>query len=335
MAARPVTALLVSHQLNARFGARIAETAAREKISLELVVLPADAAARLTDAQCGRVEAAFFSGDVFPDHSRQFFSTVRKAPRLAWLHVFNVGVDHPIYTEMLQRGVRLTTSAGSTAEPIAQTAIMGLLALARGLPHWLAASRRREWSPLVKGAAPRDLKGQTVVILGLGKIGTEIARLARALGLTVIGVRRGPRRPGDPVDELHPPAALSKLAARCDWLVIACPLTPETRGLIDESCIASLPRGARLINIARGEIVNETALIAALRDGHLAGAYLDVFETEPLPPASPLWDLPNVIVTPHNSAAAAGNDGRVLEIFLDNLVRWRRGEPLQNEVQEQ
>jgi phosphoglycerate dehydrogenase-like enzyme len=332
-ATRLVTALLVSHQLNARFGARIAETAAREKMSLELVVLPADPAARLTDAECGRVEAAFFSGDVFPDYSRQFFSTVRKAPRLTWLHVFNVGVDHPIYTEMLERGVRLTTSAGSTAEPIAQTAIMGLLALARGLPHWLAASRRREWSPLTGSAAPHDLEGQTVVILGLGKIGSEIARLARALGLNVIGVRRGPRKPDDPVDELHPPAAFPRLAARCDWLVIACPLTPETRGLIDASCIASLPRGARIINIARGEIVNEAALIAALRDGHLGGAYLDVFETEPLPPASPLWDLPNVIVTPHNSAAAAGNDGRVLEIFLDNLGRWHRGAPLVNEVQ--
>lgn len=328
-----MTTLLLSHECHQRHGGRIAAWAAREKIDAELVVLPADPAARLTDAECGRVEAAYFSADVFPDFSRQFFSTVRKAPRLTWLHVFNVGVDHPIYTEMLERGVRLTTSAGSTAEPIAQTAIMGLLALARGFPHWLAASRRHEWSPLIRGAMPRDLKGQTVVILGLGKIGAEIARLARALGLTVIGVRRGPRKPDDPVDELHPPAALARLAARCDWLVIACPLTPETRGLIDAGLIAGLPRGARIINIARGEIVNEPALIAALRDGHLGGAYLDVFETEPLPPDSPLWELHNVIVTPHNSAAAAGNDGRVLEIFLDNLARWKRGEPLLNEVQ--
>ena len=327
-----VTTLLVSHLLNVRFGARIAETAARGKSPVELVVLPADPAARLPDAECGRVELAFFSGDVVPDHSRQFFSTVRKAPRLQWLHAFNVGVDHPIYTEMLQRGVRLTTSAGSTAEPIAQTAIMGLLALARGLPHWLAASRRHEWSPLTGNASPRDLRGQIVVILGLGKIGSEIARLARALGLTVIGVRRSPRKPGDPVDEMHPPAVLPDLLARCDWLVLACPLTPETRGLVDAALLARLPKGARLINIARGEIVNEAALIAALREGRLAGAYLDVFETEPLPPASPFWDLPNVIVTPHNSAAAAGNDERVLEIFLDNLVRFHRGAALVNEV---
>jgi D-2-hydroxyacid dehydrogenase (NADP+) len=316
--------LLVSHQLNARFGAKIAGAA-------DLIVLPPDPQARLPDAECARVEVAFFSGDVFPDHSRQFFSTVRKAPQLKWLHAFNVGVDHPIFTELLGRGVRVTTSAGSTAEPIAQTAIMGLLALARGFPRWLVAQRGRQWNPERK-LLPPDLNTQTAVVVGLGRIGAEIARLARALGLKVIGIRRSPRRAEDPVDELHPPAALPGLLARCDWLVIACPLTPETRGLVDGQAIAALPKGARVINIARGEIVDEPALIAALKSGHLAGAFLDVFATEPLPPDSPLWELPNVLATPHNSAVAAGNDARVLEIFLANLERWRRGAPLANEV---
>jgi D-2-hydroxyacid dehydrogenase (NADP+) len=323
--------LLISHQLKARHGARVAEVAARGNAAAELIVLPADPAARLSDAECRRVELAFFSEDVFPDYSRQFFSSLRKAPHLKWLHVFNVGVDHPIYTEMLERGVRLTTSAGSTAEPIAQTAIMGLLALARGFPRWLTAQRARRWDPERK-IPPRDLRGQTAVILGLGKIGAEFARLARVLGLKVIGVRRTPRKPDDPVDELHAPVALPGLLERCDWLVIACPLTAQTRGLIDAAMIARLPRGARMINVARGEIVVEPALIEALRSGHLAGAYLDVFETEPLPPESPLWDLPNVLVTPHNSSAAAGNQERVLGIFLDNLARWQRGAPLLNEV---
>jgi phosphoglycerate dehydrogenase-like enzyme len=321
----------VSHHVHAAHGARIADTAIRGGFRTELIALPPDPAARLSDAECGRVEAAFFSSDVFPEYSRQFFSAARKAPRLKWLHVFNAGVDHPIYAEMLERGVRLTTSSGSTAEPIAQTAIMGLLALARGLPRWLHAQRSHEWNP-ERNTPPRDLRGQTAIILGLGRIGSEIARLARALGLTVIGVRRGPRRPEDPVDELHPPAALRALLPRCDWLVIACPLTPETRGLVNADLIAALPKGARIINVARGEIVAERELIAALQAGHLAGAYLDVFETEPLPPESPLWDLPNVLVTPHNSAAAAGNNERVLAILLDNLGRWHRREPLVNEV---
>ena len=319
----PLTTLLVSHQLHARYGSRIA--------GAELVVLPPDPAARLADAACARLEIAFFSGDVFPDHSRQFFSAVRKAPRLKWLHAFNVGVDHPIFAELLERGVRVTTSAGSTAEPIAQTAIMGLLALARGFPRWLVAQRARQWNPERK-ILPPDLKDQVAVIVGIGRIGAEIARLARALGLTVIGVRHGPRRANDPVDELHPPAALPGLLSRCDWLILACPLTSETRGLVDARSIAALPRGARIINIARGEIVDEPALVAALKDGRLAGAYLDVFAAEPLPPDSELWDLPNVLVTPHNSAAAAGNDVRVLEIFIDNFDRWRRGAPLVNEV---
>ena len=327
-----MTVLLVSHQLHARSGTRIAEAAARAGIPLDILALPADPAARLPDADCERIEIAFFSADVVPDHSRQFFAAARKAPRLAWLHVFNVGVDHPIYAEMLQRGVRLTTSAGSTAEPIAQTAVCGMLMLARGFPRWQAAQRRRAWEPVHSSAAPRDLRGQTAVILGLGKIGAEIARLSRALGLRVIGVRRGARRPEDPVDELHPPAALPELAARGDWLVIACPLTPETRGLVDASLLAQLPEGAHVINVARGEIVDESALVAALRSGRLAGAYLDVFEKEPLPADSPLWDMKNVLISPHNSSAAAGNDARIYAIFVENLRRWTRGAPLLNEV---
>lgn len=326
-----MTTLLVSHQFNAAHGARIAGAGP----GAEIIALPPDPAGRLADAECARVEVAFFSGDVFPDFSRQFFSSVRKAPQLKWLHVFNAGVDHPIYTEMLERGVRLTTSAGSTAEPIAQTAIMGLLALARGFPRWLAAQRARKWDPVRFGELPRDLRGQTAVVVGLGKIGAEIARLARALGLKVIGIRRSPRKADDPVDELRPPAALPDLLPQCDWLIVACPLTPGTRGLIDAASIARLPRGARIINIARGEIVVESAMIEALESGRLAGAYLDVFETEPLPPESPLWDMKNVLITPHNSSAAAGNDERVLEIFLDNLARWRRGAPLVNEIQRQ
>jgi D-2-hydroxyacid dehydrogenase (NADP+) len=329
-----VTTLLISHQLGARYGSRIEKVVKSDGLVADLLALPADPAGRLTDAECARAEIAFFSGDVFPDFARQFFSAVRKAPRLKWMHVFNVGVDHPIFDEMLARGVRLTTSAGSTAAPIAQTAIMALLALARGFPRWLVAQRARRWDPERSGPPP-DLQGQTAVIVGLGKIGAEIARLARVLGLKVVGVRRSPPGTGDPVDELHSPAALPGLLARCDWLILACPLTPETRGLIGADMLARLPRGARLINVARGEIVDEPALIAALKSGQLAGTYLDVFEVEPLPQDSALWNLPNVLVTPHNSAAAAGNDQRVLELFLDNLGRWHRSEELINEIQKQ
>jgi phosphoglycerate dehydrogenase-like enzyme len=326
-----MTTLLVSSRLHAERGTDIAAHAQRLGVTLEQVVLPADPEGRLSDADCARLDLAFFSNDIFPIYSRQFFSTVRKAPALQWLHVFNAGVDHPIYTEMLQRGVRLTTSAGSTAVPIAQTAITGLLMLARNFPRWLTAQQERRWDPMRPLNFPRDLVGQTALVLGLGSIGREIARLAQALGLKVIGIRRSPQQPGDLVDELHTPDKLPLLLPRCDWLIIASPLTTETRGLINAAMLARLPTGACIINIARGEIIDETAMIAALREQRLGGAYLDVFEKEPLA-ESPLWDLPNVLITPHNSAAATGNDERIYRMFLGNLECWHHGKPLRNAV---
>ncbi|MBX3650255.1 MAG: D-2-hydroxyacid dehydrogenase [Burkholderiales bacterium] len=327
-----MTTLLVSHQLHVTRGADLAVRAQQLGIMLEQIVLPADPEGRLAEADLARLELAFFSSDIFPLHSRQFFSTARKAPALKWLHVFNAGVDHPVFTEMLQRGVRLSTSAGSTAVPIAQTAITGLLMLARNVPRWLRGQQEHRWDPMRSPDFPRDLVGQTVVVYGLGSIGREIARLARALGLKVIGIRRSPRQAGDPVDELHPPQQLAALLPRADWLVLAAPLTDETRGLINADMLSRLPPGARIINVARGEIIDETALVAALGEGRLGGAYLDVFEKEPLAAESPLWALPNVLVSPHNSAAAQGNDGRVYEMFLANLERWQLGKPLNNEV---
>ena len=324
--------LLVSHCVGSDSGAQIERHAKMCGVSMELLVLPKDRDARLPEDVCAKVEAAFFSGDVFPHYSRQFFSAVRKAPKLKWLHVFNVGVDHPIYTEMLEHGVRLTTSAGSTAKPIAQTAITGLLMLARHFPRWLASQRAHRWDPMQGSEVPRDLEGQLAVVVGLGHIGKEIARLARMLGLQVIGVRRSARTADDPVDELHPPEHLPDIVPRADWLILACPLTPETRGLVSRDLLSRLPAHANVINISRGEVVEEAALIDALRSGRLAGAYLDVFQQEPLAPESPLWELPNVIVTPHNSAVASGNDQRVFEMFLENLRRFARGEALLNEV---
>jgi len=327
-----MTTLLLSYQACAAHGTEILSSTARAGISLELLPLPADKDARLVETDCARTDIAFFSSDVNPYHARQFFSTVRKAPNLGWLHVFNAGVDHPIFDEMLARGVRLTTSSGTTTEPIAQTAITGLLMLARNFPRWLAAQRNHVWDPMRGADSPRELSGQTALIIGMGSIGTEIARLAKALGLTVIGVRRSPLRDTDQVDELHPPAALPDLLPRADWLILACPLTAETRGMIGAPQLAALPQGARVINVARGEIIDETALIAALRDDRLEGAYLDVFAKEPLPADSPLWNMAKVLITPHNSAASRGNDHRVLELFLDNLARWHRREALVNEV---
>ncbi|HXX46817.1 MAG TPA: D-2-hydroxyacid dehydrogenase [Myxococcota bacterium] len=332
MAAVRELPLLLSARVAERHGDALRAAAREGALELAPIVLPADPQGRLPAERCARIEAAYFSGDLLPDGARGFFAAALGAPQLRWLQAFNAGVDHPIFARIVERGVRLTTAAGASAEPIAQTAIAGLLMLARGFPRWLDAQRRRAWEPLPPEAIPRDLRGQTLVVLGLGAIGSEIARLARALGLRVVGVRRGAARGGEPVDELVSPARLGELLPRADWLAIACPLTEETRGAIDAAALALLPRGARILNVARGEIVDESALTAALRDGRLGGAYLDVFAREPLPGESPLWTLPNVIATPHNSAASRGNEARQVEIFLDNLARYGRGEPLRNEV---
>ena len=326
-----MTGLLVSHQFNAKYGEDVVAAAKRDGIDIDLLVLPPDSEARIDDAAVVRAEIAYFSSDLFPQFAKQFFSATRKAPALKWMQVFNAGVDHPVFASVLERGVRLTTSSGTAAEPIAQTAIAGLLLLARNFPRWLAGQRERKWNPLPPTDFPRDLRGQTLLIYGLGPIGIEIARLAHLLGLKVIGVRRSAARV-EHLDEMHTPDKLGELLPRCDWLVIACPLTAETRGMVNAALLAKLPRGARFINISRGEVVDEPALIAALQSGHLGGAYLDVFEHEPLPVDSPLWDLPNVVVTPHNSSASTGNDPRINVLFLDNLKRWKANQPLINEV---
>jgi phosphoglycerate dehydrogenase-like enzyme len=326
-----VTGLLVSHYFSTRFGADVIAAAERNGIELELLTLPPDPEARIADESAARADIAYFSSDIFPKFAKQFFSATRKAPALKWMQVFNAGVDHPVFASVLERGVRLTTSSGTAAEPIAQTAIAGMLMLARNFPRWLAGQRNHHWNPLTLTEFPRDLRGQTMLVYGLGPIGIEIARLARLLGLKVIGVRRTAAQV-EHVDEMHTPDKLGDLLPHCDWLVIACPLTNETRGMVNASLLAKLPRGARIINISRGEVADEPALIAALQSGQLGGAYLDVFAQEPLPAESPLWDLPNVIVTPHNSAASAGNDLRINALLLDNLKRWAAGLPLINEV---
>ena len=331
MSAQP-RGLLVSERFVTRHADALDAAARAGGLALERIVVPDDPAARIDASTCARIELAYFSGDLFPERSPAFFSAAFAAPKLRWLQVFNAGIDHPVFQRFVANGVRLTTAAGSSAEPIAQTALAGLLMLARGFPHWLEAQARRAWEPIPVASTPMELRGQTLLVFGLGAIGSELARLARVFGMRVIGVRRSPAAPDDPVDELHPPARLLELLPRADWLALTCALTDLTRGVIDAEALALLPRGAHVLNVARGGVVDEPALIAALREGRIAGAYLDVFAEEPLPSASPLWTLPNVIVTPHNSAASRGSEQRQTEIFLRNLERYGRGEPLQNEA---
>lgn len=278
------------------------------------------------DGDVAAVEVAFFSGDLFPDRVRELVLALRDAPQLRWLHTFSAGVDNPWFQSLRARGVRLSTSSGANAVPIAQTVLLYLLALSRDFGRWQDAQRRRAW----ERHEVQEIEGLTLGVVGLGPIGLEVARLGAALRMRVIGMRRTPR--GDEPCETWPIARLDELLPQCDALVLALPLSDDTKHLLDARRFALLKRGAWFVNVGRGALVDEAALVAALQSGQLGGAGLDVFEVEPLPPESPLWSMPNVIVTPHNSGESPGNLDRAAAIFLDNLARYERGEPLRNEV---
>jgi phosphoglycerate dehydrogenase-like enzyme len=260
--------------------------------------------------------------------TQHFHDLLRRAPALRWVQTHSAGADRPVFVELVARGVSVTTSSGANAAVVAQTAVAGVLALARGFPRLMAAQRERRWSPPA-ASAPRDLGGQTAVVVGWGPVGRKIAAMLAAADLRCIAVRRNAVPAADGVETVGFDG-LHTVLPRADWLVLACPLTPRTRGLVDAAALALLPPGAHVVNVARGEVVVEEALVAALRGGALAGAYLDVFEHEPLGRESPLWTLDNVIVTPHSAGHSDGNEARVDAMFLANLARWRQGEALAN-----
>ena len=260
---------------------------------------------------------------------RACYDVLRRSAGLQWVHIHSAGADRDIYVELRGRGVAVTTSSGANAEVVAQTALAGLLALARRLPQLTAAQRGHRWAPLLGGQLPRDLGAQTAVLVGWGPIGQRIGAFLRLLGLRLVVVRTQAAPAQDGVEMVGFEDFLQVLP-RADWLLLACPLTEKTRRLVDARALAALPAGAGLINVARGEVVAEADLIAALQSGRLGGAFLDVFEHEPLAADSPLWDLPNVIATPHSAGHSDGNEARVAAMFLDNLRRWCAGEPLRH-----
>lgn len=260
---------------------------------------------------------------------RACHDVLRRAAALRWVHIHSAGADRDIYVELRARGVTVTTSSGANAEVVAQTALAGLLALARRLPQLMAAQRAHRWAPLLGAGLPRDLAGQTAVLVGWGPIGQRVGTFLRLLGLKLIVVRTQAALAQDGI-EMVGYADFRAVLPRADWLLLACPLTARTRQLVDAQALAALPAGAGLINVARGEVVVEAALIAALQSGRLGGAFLDVFEHEPLAADSPLWDLPNVIATPHSAGHSDGSEARVAAIFLDNLRRYLAGEALAN-----
>lgn len=271
-----------------------------------------------------REEALAQAGSIDVLCGRLHDDFLRAAGNLKWLHVGSAGVNYLPLAELRRRGIITTNSRGMHGDTIADHVMALILAWTRRLPLRLRRQRQRRWDRSCRAA---ELAGRTLGVIGLGGIGRKVAARAGAFEMTVLGTRRGGGAVPE-ADQTFGPDQLPQLLPRCDFLAVCCPLTPQTEGMIGVEELRALPRGAYVVNIARGPIINEEALILALREGHLAGAGLDVFAAEPLPEDSPLWDMENVIVTPHVAGQQSGRAEKVARRIIENLKRWHRGEPL-------
>jgi phosphoglycerate dehydrogenase-like enzyme len=336
------TAIALSPILSARYRSRDLERIRAAAPGARLVTVSVEG---LADGPLDDVEVmlrGWLSSDAFD-------RLLARAPHMAWVHSATSGVERALTPASRERGLIVTNARGVFSRPIAEYVMMMILGVSRRLPQLLELQRERTWQPL-EGAELRDV---TVGIVGLGSIGRAVGALATAFGCRVVAVRR---RPGSAdgaggdgaggttadegdrtfgevmLDRVGGPETLPELLGESDFIVLAAPLTPETEDMINAETLAMVKPGAWLINVARGRLIDERALLRALRDGPLGGAVLDTFRDEPLPPMSSFYDLPNVIVTPHTAWSSGRVLDRSVELFCDNLRRFAKGEPLLNVV---
>jgi len=329
------TAIALSPILSARYRAQDLERIRAAAPGARIVTLSREG---LTDEPVDDVEVllrGWLSSDAFD-------RLLARAPRLAWVHSASAGVERALTPAARDRGIVITNARGVFSRPIAEYVLMMILAVSRRLPGLLELQRERTWQPL-EGVELRDV---TVGIVGLGSIGLAVGALATAFGCRVVAVRRRSeegaaatatdeesRSFGEVMlERVGGPEELPRLLAESDFVVLAAPLTPETHNMIDARALDAMKPGSWLINIARGALVDDRALLTALAEGRIGGAILDAFREEPLPPTSPFYDLPNVIVTPHTAWSTGRVLDRSIELFCDNLRLFAAGEPLINLV---
>jgi D-2-hydroxyacid dehydrogenase (NADP+) len=257
------------------------------------------------------------------------------APKLRLVQSISAGIDQYDVAAFKTRGVRLASGAGVNANAVAEHAMAMMLALKRLIHTGRDHQLRQHWRPMIGDIANREaeLAGKTLVIVGLGRIGGRLARFAKAFDMHVIGVKRDIASKQDNVDELVTTASLASVLPRADIVVLACPLTKDTENLIGAEMLARMKPTAALINVARGKVVDEVALTDALQAGKLASAGLDVTREEPLAASSPLWMMPNVLITPHTAGETQAYEDNVIDILIENIDRLSHGEPtLRNQV---
>jgi phosphoglycerate dehydrogenase-like enzyme len=303
---------------------------------LKIQVHPARELIDLPDGILGETEVLYTSG-VLPDPEA--------APELRWIQFHYAGIDHVVGHPIFESEVQVTTLSGVAVPQMAEFALMSILALGRRLPLMMADSPEERWAEgRFKRFRPTELRGSTVGIVGYGSIGREIARLCRAFGATVLVTKRDLKHLEDEGYSLHgvgdlnaefperlyPPQAVKSMVELCDFVVVTIPLTPETRGSISEEVIAGMKPTAYLVDISRGGVVDHGALVDALNAERLAGAALDVYPVEPLPESSPLWEMTNVILSPHVAGTSGRYYERATELFADNLSRYLAERPLLN-----
>jgi glyoxylate/hydroxypyruvate reductase len=329
--------VLIASPLEPQHVARIAAADPRVSVLYEPGLLPvprypadhAGVARQLSAAEIGTWADLRRQADVSFDFDWQAPADMpANCPRLRWVQATSAGIGGFLdRTGLAGAPLVFTTAAGVHGIPLAEFALLGLLHFAKGMPALASAKAARRWQRYAGG----QVAGSQALLVGLGGAGRAVARLLAAAGVDVCGAGRPGRHYDVPgvasyvaSDQIH------RALPQVDALVLACPLTEQTRGLIGAAELALMRPGSVLVNISRGPVVDEGALVSALRSGHLGGACLDVFATEPLPGGSPLWDMPNVIISPHSAATVAAENGLLTDLFIDNLHRWLAGRPLRN-----
>jgi phosphoglycerate dehydrogenase-like enzyme len=304
---------------------------------INVTCIPASKAADVP-AEVWRQTEVLYTGHVLP--------TPDQAPAIKWVQSHFAGIDRLLDEPLLKKdGLLVTTLSGAAASQMAEHIVGMLLALSRRLPALMAHQKKSDWpKDRFERFSPFELRGRTVGIVGYGSIGRQVARLLQPFGVTILATKRDVMRPadtgytpeglgdasGDLVHRLYPPQALESMLRECEFVVITVPLSYETTGLIGEGALNALKPGSFLVDVSRGGVVNHTALVNALKSGRLAGAALDVFPEEPLPASSPLWQMLNVIITPHISGGSPHYNERAVALFCDNLHRYLAGIPLYN-----
>ena len=288
--------------------------AAAPDVDVTFAARAADVADRLPDADvvAGTLDPAAFA----------------TAGRLRWIHSWAAGVDGALFPELVASPVVLTSSKGNGAVPLAEQALLLMLMLDRDAPRWVRAQGAREWNRFSHG----ELNGATCGIVGMGGAGTALARRAAAFDMRVLGLRRESTRSVPGVERMYGPSEVVEFAGQVDFLVVTAALTPQSKGLLGYEALRAMKPTAFYVCVSRGGIADDAALLTALQEGWIAGAGLDAHDVEPLPADSPFWSLPNVIVTPHNGATTAATQRRGVDVFVANLARFVRDEPLGNVV---